>query len=100
MPHFLLIATDKPDSLTTRLAHRPAHLDYLARWSNHVRLAGPMLDQAGNPTGSTILLEIANRKEAEQFAAKDPYALAGLFAKIEIKLYRITIDSMSKQPLK
>jgi uncharacterized protein YciI len=76
---FALFCTDKQASLEVRLAARPAHLAYVQSFGAKVVRAGPLLDAAGKPCGSLMVLEVADRAEAEAFAAGDPYALAGLF---------------------
>jgi uncharacterized protein YciI len=87
---FLLICRDKPDALEIRKANRDAHLAY-AKESGVVSVAGPTLDDNGAMTGSVLALDVATRAEAEAFAAKDPYALAGLFASVEITGWRRVI---------
>jgi uncharacterized protein YciI len=84
---FAITCLDKPDSLELRLATRPSHVDYLA--ANNLVLAGPLLDDAGKPCGSLLLIEAADHAAAAVFAADDPYAQAGLFASTTIRPYRI-----------
>jgi len=74
---------DKPDSLELRQATRPAHVEYLGQFE--IPVAGPLLDGDGNMCGSCIFLEAPDRATAEAFAANDPYALAGLFAKVSVE---------------
>jgi uncharacterized protein YciI len=80
---FVLICRDKPGHLEVRKANRDAHLAYLAE-TGIVRLAGPLLDDAGAMVGSMLAIEAPDRAGAEAFAAADPYAKAGLFASVEI----------------
>jgi uncharacterized protein YciI len=47
-----------------------------------------VLDPAGNPCGSLLVVEAADRAEAEAFAAADPYAKAGLFESVAIRPFR------------
>ncbi|MBL4800910.1 MAG: hypothetical protein JKY45_03380 [Emcibacter sp.] len=83
--HFIILAEDKADSLQLRMDNRPAHLDY-AQKQGCVVLAGPLLTEgdAPKPRGSMLIIEVADRAAAEAFAAGDPYAVAGLFAKVDI----------------
>ena len=92
MPLFALICTDKPDSLELRVQTRPAHLDYLGA-TDAVRLGGPTLDGAGKPSGSILVIEAEDLAAAQAFAKGDPYALAGLFAKVEIRPFNRTVGS-------
>jgi uncharacterized protein YciI len=87
---YVLICRDKPGHLEVRKANRDAHLAYLAE-TGIVRLAGPLLDDAGGMVGSMLAIEAADRAGAEAFAAADPYARAGLFASVEIMAWRKVI---------
>ncbi len=69
-----LIARDRPGSLATRLANRPAHLDYVANTAK-VLTAGPLLDDAGQPIGSLIVLDVTDMAEAQAWADADPYPI-------------------------
>ena len=85
---FCLLCTDKPNSLDLRLKVRPDHLAYLASLGPKMKTAGPFLDDAASPIGSLVIIEAADRSEAEKMAAADPYAIAGLFASVEIKTWK------------
>ncbi len=90
MPLYALICTDKADRQELRAATREAHLAYL-RGSTATRQAGPFLDGEGRPCGSLVVIEAADRAAAEAWAAADPYAQAGLFAKVRIEEWRKVI---------
>ena len=79
-----LIALDKPDHLDVRKANRDAHIAYL-KSTGVVSQAGPFLDAAGNMCGSLIILDVDTLKEAENLAAQDPYAQAGLFSSVTLR---------------
>lgn len=89
MPEFILLCHDKKASLKLRKATRAAHLDYVAKSENPVLLAGPLLDDEGNPEGSLLIISAKDKDAARHFADNDPYALAGLFARVEIRPYLI-----------
>jgi len=78
-----LIARDTPGALQTRLDNRDAHLAYI-RETGVVAQAGPLLDEAGGMIGSLLILDVADMQAARDWAAKDPYALAGLFESVEL----------------
>jgi hypothetical protein len=86
--HFILECIDKPDSLDLRMVTRPPHLEYLTGLSDKITIAGPILGEDGKPVGSLLILDVADRAEAEAFAAGDPYAKAGLFASVTIRPFR------------
>ena len=85
---FCLLCTDKPNSLDLRAKVRADHLAYLSSLGAKMKTAGPFLDDDGNPSGSLVIIEASDRSEAEKMATADPYALAGLFAKVEIRAWK------------
>ncbi|GGD15454.1 YciI family protein [Aquisalinus flavus] len=95
MPHFILICRDGPDGAAKRPGVRPQHLDHVADHSSTVKLAGPLLDEDGNPAGSLFLLDMETRAEVEAFSAADPYQKAGVFVSREIRTFRIVVDNLS-----
>lgn len=84
--YFIILAEDKPDSLALRMDIRPVHLQY-AKDQGCVVLAGPLLTEAEapKPRGSMLIIKVADRAAAENFAANDPYAQAGLFHKVTVQ---------------
>jgi hypothetical protein len=87
--YFVLICKDKPGSEEIRTRNRQAHLDYLARFEELILAAGPLqTDDGGGMTGSLLVLDFPDRRAAEDFAAGDPYARAGLFASVEIHRWK------------
>ncbi|MFC3124999.1 YciI family protein [Pseudoroseomonas globiformis] len=85
---FAIQCEDKPDSLDLRMATRPTHLEYLDSQVAAILQGGPVLDAEGKPCGSLLLVDVADQAAAEAFAAGDPYAKAGLFAKVSIRPFR------------
>jgi len=83
--YFIILAEDKADSLPVRMKCRPAHLAYAAT-QGCVVLAGPLLTAGDDPKprGSMLIINVVDQAAAENFAARDPYALAGLFARVDI----------------
>jgi uncharacterized protein len=87
---YTVICADKPGHLETRKANRDAHLAYI-RETGVVTQAGPFLDAAGEMCGSLIVLDVADQAAAEDWAASDPYAAAGLFETVEIRPWKRVI---------
>lgn len=83
MPLFAVMCTDKENHLETRKANRDAHLAYLKE--SGVAQAGPFLDADGNMCGSLLILDVADLAAAQDWAANDPYAKAGLFQSVSIQ---------------
>ncbi|MCB1379643.1 MAG: hypothetical protein KDK89_14940 [Alphaproteobacteria bacterium] len=85
---FALICTDKPSSLDLRLSVRPDHLKYLESLGGALKAAGPFTDDNGQPTGSLVVIEAADAAAAKAMADADPYAVAGLFASVDIRPWK------------
>ena len=77
-----LIARDKPGALQTRVDNRSAHLGYIDD-TGVVSQAGPLIEN-GQMAGSLVILDVADMAAAQLWADNDPYAKAGLFAKVEL----------------
>ncbi|MFP4273927.1 MAG: YciI family protein [Paracoccaceae bacterium] len=86
-----IIARDRPGSLELRKARREAHLAYLESSGEMVRLAGPLMDEAGAMCGSLLVLEVEDMQAARDWAAEDPYAKAALFQSVEIHAWKKVI---------
>jgi uncharacterized protein len=85
-----LICHDKPGHLQTRLDNRTAHLAHI-QTSGVVEMAGPFLSPEGAMTGSLLILNVENLSQAQDWAAADPYALAGLFASVSISEWKMVV---------
>ena len=88
---FVVIATDKPDSLALRMETREAHFAY-ARETRVIKLGGPFLDSAGEMAGSLIIFEADDMEVAKAWHANDPYVKAGLFAHSEVRPWKLTFN--------
>jgi uncharacterized protein YciI len=94
--HFSIACRDKPGALPLRQANRPDHLAYLEAAGAALCLAGPLLDGEGQPIGSLLLIDVADRTAAEAFADDDPYAKAGVFAEVTITAFRPVLGEWVK----
>ena len=94
---FALICTDKPNSLELRQQSRPEHLKFLEGLGGNLKAAGPFTDDEGKPTGSLVVIEAENRAAIAEIAGRDPYAVAGLFASVEIKPWKWLIKNPEAQ---
>ena len=82
-----LICFDKTDALQMRLDNRAAHLAHIQA-TGVVEMAGPFLNADGQMVGSLIVLNVNTLKAAQDWAMDDPYALAGLFASVDIREWK------------
>ncbi len=78
-----LIAHDKPGNLQVRKDNRADHLAHIND-TGVVSQAGPLLDENGEMAGSLVILDVADMAAAQDWADNDPYAKAGLFAKVDL----------------
>ena len=85
---FVIYCRDNPGSGDLRLATRDAHLAYVDSTEIDIRIAGPMLDDAGNMVGSMFVVDAAERAAVDAFSAADPYREAGLFERVDIHAFR------------
>jgi len=93
VPLFAITCKDKPDALETRLATRPAHLDYL-KGSTGLKLAGALLGDDGNPVGSLLIVEAEDLAAAQAQADNDPFTTAGVFESVEVRPWRLAIGEL------
>lgn len=94
---FAMIAKDKPGNSEQRTAVRPVHLDHLKSLGNKLVLAGALLNDAGVPEGSLMVLEAETVEEATAGFLADPFIAAGIFASYEIKPWRLAINNTTKK---
>ena len=90
---FALICTDKPGHLQVRLDNRPAHLAWLESLGAGTKAAGPFLGEDGKPSGSLVIIAAGDLDAAKALAANDPYAIAGLFASVDIRPWNWVIKN-------
>ena len=93
---YAIVGEDRPNSLTDRLAARPAHVERLKTLQEEGRmiLAGPCpAIDSPDPgpagfTGSLIVAEFASLEAAQAWADADPYVAAGVYAKVSVKPFK------------
>lgn len=91
---YVAMCHDKPGALDIRVATRDAHLVWLKGLGARVRIAGPFLDDDGTTMcGSVVVIEADTLDEAKATFAADPYAIAGLFAEVEIRPWRWVVGA-------
>lgn len=85
-----LICIDKPGHLHVRQENRAAHLAHIEA-SGLVEMAGPFLNAAGEMCGSLVVLSVDRMEQAQDWAANDPYAKAGLFQSFDLREWKKVI---------
>jgi hypothetical protein len=93
---YAIVGQDVPDSLTQRLAPRPAHLERLQALlqAGRLLLAGPFpnIDSsdpgAAGFSGTLVVAEFDSLADAQAWADADPYVVAGVFAGVSVKPFK------------
>lgn len=93
---YAIISEDVADSLSRRLAARPAHLERLNELQQQGRLilAGPHpaidSEDPGQEgfSGSLVVAEFSDLLQAQAWADADPYIEAGVYAKVVVKPFK------------
>jgi uncharacterized protein YciI len=91
MPLFTLVCIDKPRAPDLRMSVREAHLAWARERMDQLKMGGPFLDDDGAMIGSLIIVEAADLAAAQAFSADDPYTRAGLFERVDIRGFRVTL---------
>ena len=88
MPHFI-VEYRELRSADARQAHRGEHIAYRKSFGAAMPLAGPIMDDVGNPIGSVIILQAKNKAEAKRLSLKDPFVQHGVFDLVSVRNFRI-----------
>jgi uncharacterized protein YciI len=96
---YAIVALDHADSLTQRLAARPAHLERLLalRAAGRLLLAGPFpAIDSEDPgpagfSGSLIIAEFSDLAAAKAWADADPFVAAGVYREVDVRPFRKTL---------
>lgn len=90
---YVIHASDREDSLESRLEARPAHVARIKKLLGEGRLlvAGPMPNiDSPEPgpagfSGSTIIAEFDTLEDAREWADSDPYVEAGVYRSVDVR---------------
>lgn len=86
MPLFVMYGLDGPQGPELRRTTRPAHLEWINLNAARVQAAGPMMSEDGSrPVGSLLIIEANDLPDAEAFLSQDPYTIAGLWARADVR---------------
>lgn len=88
MAHFL-VEYAETGKAAQRKALRPDHIAYRKGLGDALRLAGPLLDDSGQPAGSVVIIDAPDRAAAEALANADPYVAAEVLQLVSVRPYRI-----------
>lgn len=86
---YSVICFDKPEQADKRNEHRSAHLDYLRSFNDKIVLAGPLRAEDGSySVGAILIMDFADRATTEEFAANDPFNLAGIYESVIVRPFK------------
>ncbi len=86
---FIAHCVDKEDHLQVRMDTRPDHVAFLQAIGDTLKVAGPTTSEDGEtPNGSLIIFEADSLHAAKEWIAKDPYAAAGLFSRVDVQPWK------------
>ena len=98
MPLYCLHCLDhETEGAARRAAARPAHLEWAASLGPVVRMAGPLLDPAGQMVGSVFLMEAESLDAVRAIHAQDPYVTGSVFGHVTINETRWAIGEGKTQ---
>ena len=86
---YIIYQIDRADGASIRAEQRAAHFAYLDRHHDILVLGGALLADDGIAReGSTLIVNVKSREEAERFSTNEPFRKAGLFERVEIRRMR------------
>ena len=81
---FVVNAHDGKNMLEKRMEVRPRHLENMTRNKEHVICAGGILDEAGKPIGSVLVLDFESRDQLDAYLAGEPYIIEKVWEDVKV----------------
>lgn len=82
---FVVLCRDGEQSDALRTSALDAHRRYIDNQSKGIVVSGPLVEDDGQTRiGQFYVVDVESRSSAEEFVAKDPFTIAGVFASVEI----------------
>ena len=73
MPHFAVIARDKPGAEAARMAARAEHFAYIETILDRIAIAGPLKDADGRFLGSILIYDVADEGARDRPRRVEPH---------------------------
>lgn len=91
MPNYIIHAQDGTDAEAParRAATREIHLANIAASLAHIKMAVAILNAEGQPTGSLLIADFADRPALEAWLATEPYVVQQVWHTVSISFCRI-----------
>lgn len=81
---YVVYCRDVAGSGPLRDASIDDHRRYVDQRAAMIVMSGPLVADDGARRGQLFVLDVPDRAAAEEFATRDPFTLAGVFASVEI----------------
>ena len=88
---FVVNAHDGKNMLEKRMEVRPRHLENMTRNKEHVVCAGGILDEAGKPIGSVLVLDFESRDQLDAYLAGEPYIIEKVWEDVKVESLNVVI---------
>ena len=85
---FVVTGQFKPGAEAERQAIHERYNEHLMQHGAHVRFGGPLFDKDGGRCGVLLVVEVHDRRAADDFLQASPYQAAGLYARTWIEEIR------------
>ena len=93
---FIIKAYDGADMLEKRMAVRPRHLEGMKALGKRIVCAGGLLNGAGKMKGSVLIVEFPDRAALDEYLKNEPYAVEGVWEKIEAEPMNVVLVNGEK----
>ena len=93
---FLIKAYDGEGMLEKRMAVRPHHLEGMKKLDRQIICAGGLLDDEGKMKGSALVLEFPDRAALDDYLAREPYVVEGVWDKVDVEIMNVVLVNGQK----
>ena len=88
---FVITAHDGENMLERRMAVRERHLENMTKVKGTVVCAGGILNKAGQPVGSVLVLDFAAKELLDEYLATEPYITEHVWEKVTVERMNVVI---------
>ena len=93
---FLIKAYDGEGMLDKRMEVRSRHLEGMKALGKQIICAGGLLDESGKMKGSALVMEFSDRAALDVYLKNEPYAVEGVWQKIEVETMNVVLVNGEK----
>lgn len=90
---FAVLFADRPDQGALRAEHLQAHIDWVAKHQDTVRIAGSLREEPGQtPKGGLWIVEAPSKDSVHQLMQSDPFWTSGLRESVQVLHWSKALD--------